>query len=149
MHAIKVPVVAACQNQNTKTKGPLTDLHALARTREATGEVLAASYFAVQHGIDLPETSLAMVTVADGNRFNAQKVAQEMATYTWENRHRFLADYITPRAAIETGLATADGPIVLSEASDCVGGGAYGDSSIVVKALYEHAPEASACILLA
>jgi microcystin degradation protein MlrC len=148
MHAIKIPVIAACQNQNTKTKGPLTDLHALARTREATGEVLAASYFTVQHGIDLPETSLCMVAVADDNRPGALKVAQEMAIYAWDNRHRFLVDYVTPRAAIEQGLATAGGPIVLSEASDCVGGGAYGDSSIVIKALYEHAPEASACILL-
>lgn len=148
MCAVKVPVIAACQNQNTKTEGPLTDLHALSRTREATGEVLAASYFAVQHGIDLPNTSLCMVTITDGDEINAKKVAQEMAEFTWANRHRFLVDYISPEQAITQGLETDGGPIVLSEASDCVGGGAHGDSSIVLKSLQECAPNASACILL-
>lgn len=148
MKAVKVPIIAACQNQNTKTDGPLLDLHALSRTREASGEVLAASYFPVQHGIDLPETSMCMVTVADDDEASAERVANEMAGFAWENRHRFHASFIEPEEAIAIGLTTNGGPIVLSEASDCVGGGAHGDSSLVIEALCAHAPDASACVLL-
>ena len=148
MRVRKVPLLAGCQNQRTKGHGPLVDLHAKARAREATGEVLAASYFPVQHGLDFSGTSFGVVAVSDGDPEAADRVALELARDVWDRRHDFDVPTLTPEAAISRGLATDAKPIVLSEGSDCVGGGAYGDSTIVLKALLEHAGGASACILI-
>ncbi|MBW2062970.1 MAG: M81 family metallopeptidase, partial [Deltaproteobacteria bacterium] len=127
---------------------PLVELHARARAWEYAGEILAASYFPVQHGLDFPEASYATVVITNNDPETADRIALELAKAAWERRHEFDVSTLSPEEAIAKGLKIEGEPIVLSEASDCVGGGASGDSAIVLKALLEFAGGIPAAIMI-
>ncbi|MCC6467290.1 MAG: M81 family metallopeptidase [Alphaproteobacteria bacterium] len=148
----RAPMILPAQRQRTKGPAdghwPMRAIIDIARGREADGTVLAASYFCVQPWLDLPEVGVTGVAVADGDAAKADRVAREIAGAFWHKRHEFLVPTETPPAAIAKGLAVAGGPVVLADAADCVGGGAAGDSAVVLEALLRHAPGQSAAIHL-
>jgi microcystin degradation protein MlrC len=142
----RAPMILPAQRQRTKGDGPMADIIAVARGREADGSVLAASYFCVQPWLDLPGVGVTAVVVADGDAAAADRVAEEMVSLHWRKRREFLVPTEKPAEAIRKGLALSGGPVILADAADCVGGGASGNSSVVLRALLEHAPDQSAAI---
>jgi microcystin degradation protein MlrC len=142
----RAPMILPAQKQRTKGSGPMQDIIAIARGREADGSVLAASYFCVQPWLDLPGVGVTGVAVADGDPQAADRVAEEIAATFWRKRREFLVPTETPVAAIRKGRALPGGPVVLADAADCVGGGAAGDSAVVLRALIEHGGSDSAAI---
>ena len=159
MRVCKAPMILPCQKTRTKSRGPLSCLHFTARAMEAagdeitagapgSGELLAVSYFPVQPWLDFPETGFACVAVADQDPNVADRVALAMAEEAWQRRHEFEISVVNVQEAIAEGLKIAGGPVVLSEAADCVGGGASGDSAAVLEGLLRYAPDAPATILI-
>jgi len=148
MRVCRTPMIVACQNQNTKGEAPLAEIHAMARGFEYTGTILAASYFPVQHGLDFPEMGYATVVVTDNDPEAADRIARFLAKAAWDRRHDFDVPVASPQDAIARGMATQGQPIVLSDASDTVGGGAAGDSAFMLKMLLEHAPNASSTMII-
>ncbi len=142
----RAPMILPAQRQRTKGDGPMREIIDLARAREADGTVLAASYFCVQPWLDLPGVGVTAVAVADGDAEAADRVAGEMVRLHWAKRREFLVPTEKPADAIAKGRALSGGPVILADAADCVGGGASGDSSVVLRALLEHAPDLSAAI---
>ena len=142
----RAPMILPAQRQRTKGDGPMMDVVRLARGREADGTVLAASYFCVQPWLDLPGVGVTAVVVADGDASVADRVAEEILQLYWRKRREFLVPTEKPAEAIRKGRSLPGGPIILADAADCVGGGASGDSSVVLRALLEHAPDQSAAI---
>ncbi|MBM3573317.1 MAG: M81 family metallopeptidase, partial [Alphaproteobacteria bacterium] len=137
MRARRAPLLLPAQKQRTKGNGPMARAFARARAREATGEVLAASYFCVQPWLDLPQLGYTSVVVTDDDPDGADRVALDMTERAWADRHEFAVPTIAPADAIRQGLARSGGPIVLADPSDCVGGGASGDSAVALRALLE------------
>jgi microcystin degradation protein MlrC len=146
VRACRAPLLLPAQKQRTKGTGPMAEAFARARAAEATGAVLAASYFCVQPWLDLPDLGFTAVVVANGDGDGAQSVARDMAEWAWNRRRDFAVPTIAPAVAIRQGLALSGGPVVLTDPSDCVGGGASGDSAIVLQALLDHAGGAPAAI---
>ncbi|MSP48248.1 MAG: M81 family peptidase [Alphaproteobacteria bacterium] len=144
----RAPMILPAQRQRTKGDGPMREIIDLARAREADGSVLAASYFCVQPWLDLPGVGVTAVAVADGDAAAADRVAEEIVRLHWNKRREFLVSTEQPAEAIRKGRALAGGPVILADAADCVGGGASGDSSVVLRALIEHAPDQTAAIHL-
>ena len=142
----RAPMILPAQRQRTKGDGPMREIIDLARARETDGSVLAASYFCVQPWLDLPGVGVTAVAVADGDAAVADRVAEEMVQLHWRKRREFLVPTETPVDAIRKGRALTGGPVILADAADCVGGGASGDSAVVLRALLEHAPDQSAAI---
>lgn len=144
----KAPMIIPAQKQRTKSDGPMGQFHATARAREWAGEVLAASYFPVQPWLDFEGLGFAAVVVTDDDPQTADRVALEMAQEAWLRRHDFEVPTVDPGEAIAQGLAIEGGPVVLADAADCVGGGASGDSAVVLEALIRYAPDARSTILI-
>jgi microcystin degradation protein MlrC len=142
----RAPMILPAQRQRTKGTGPMQEIVALARGREDDGTVLASSYFCVQPWLDIPGIGVSGVAVADGDPAKADRVAREIAEAFWRKRRAFLVPTETPAAAIARGLSIPGGPVVLADAADCVGGGAAGDSAVVLRALLDHAPDQAAAI---
>ena len=86
MRVRKAPMILPAQKQRTKSTGPMGRLHALARTREAAGEVLALSYFPVQPWLDMPGVGFAAVAITDGDAAAADRVALDIARNAWQRR---------------------------------------------------------------
>lgn len=146
MRACRAPLLLPAQKQRTKGSGPMAEAFARARVAEATGAALAASYFCVQPWLDLPDLGFTAVVVTDGDTEGAQSIARDMAEWAWNMRRDFAVPTMTPATAIQQGLDISGDLIVLADPSDCVGGGASGDSAIVLQALLDHAGNAPAAI---
>lgn len=145
--ACRVPMIAPAQNQRTRGSGPMVEVRELAEAL-TRGAIRDVSYFCVQPWIDAPALGWTVVVTADAAPEQAERAAAEVAGAMWERRKRFLVETIAPDAAVRRGLA-ADGLVVLADASDCVGGGASGDSAAALAALLRHAPAAAAAIHIA
>ncbi|MBA2667530.1 MAG: M81 family metallopeptidase [Trueperaceae bacterium] len=107
------------------------------RRAEGTGGVLSLS---LAHGFpwgDVPECGARMLAITDGDTDGAQRAAE-----AWGRRFYDLRDEVTLRPvpmeeAIERALAAPRGPVVLADQADNAGGGAPGDSTVVLRRLLE------------
>jgi microcystin degradation protein MlrC len=144
----KAPMIVPAQRQRTRGPTPMRELYRHARAVEATGRVLALSYFPVQPWMDVEELGFAAVAIADGDQAAADSAAEGLATEAWRRRDEFAVEATRLDDAIREGLALQDGFMVLADGADCVGGGAAGDSAVVLARLLALAPEASAAVPL-
>ncbi len=145
MRACRAPLLLPAQKQRTRGDGPMARIHDLARDIEA-GPVRTVSYFPVQPWMDLPEMGFTTVAVAESEAA-ARAAAERITRSVWEARREFALDVLPPGDAIAQGLRQ-EGLVVLADASDCVGGGATGDSALLIPWLQRMAPDADAAIHL-
>lgn len=146
MRACRAPLLLPAQKQRTKGTGPMAEAFARARAVEVTGAALAASYFCVQPWLDLPDLGFTVVVVTDDDGDGAGWIARDMAEWAWNRRRDFAVPTVVPAIAIRHALANSDGLVVLADPSDCVGGGASGDSAIALQALLDHAGDVPSAI---
>ncbi|MBL8214470.1 MAG: M81 family metallopeptidase [Bryobacterales bacterium] len=132
----KVPVIVGGFMGSTDD-GPFAQFMARTKALEARDGVLSTSAFLVQPQLDLPGMGGGALVVTDGDPQTAEREAGKLALYYWELRHRLEARIWKPADAIAAGDA---GPVLLLETSDCIGGGATGDSAAVLKALVAASP---------
>lgn len=143
----RVPMIVPAQKQRTRGDGPMAEIRALAESRLG-GRIRDIAHFCVQPWIDAPALGASIVVTAHEDEAEAVDVATQLGCALWERRSRFLVETLPAAQAIARGLATP-GLVVLADASDCVGGGASGDSAHLLAALALHAPAASAAIHIA
>jgi microcystin degradation protein MlrC len=140
--ARKVALLSAPVSQGTREQGPMQEIYRWCRGVEASGRVLALSYFPVQPWLDMEDTGFAGVAVTDNNPEAAADVAFDLVGLAWTKRHEFEARVMDAQLALEEGLAIAGQPVVLSDVSDCAGAGAAGDSSRMLGAYLQSGIEA-------
>jgi microcystin degradation protein MlrC len=103
--------------------------------------VLDFSTFIVHVFIDDPEIGWSTVAVTDGDQQLAQKLADDLADMCWAVRRVPHTSGNTPSEAIEIArkshLRRKFGAILFSDVCDCVGSGAPGESTWILKALLE------------
>ena len=143
----RLPLIVPAQKQRTRGDGPMAQVRKLAESLIA-GPVRDIAHFCVQPWIDAPDLGFTVIVTAHGDEAAAAAAATRVAEAMWARRQEFLVETLDPARAIATGLAV-DGLVVLADASDCVGGGASGDSAAVLAALWRHAPGSPAAIHIA
>ncbi|WP_409341141.1 M81 family metallopeptidase [Paenibacillus sp. MBLB4367] len=84
---------------------------------------------------DVPDAGFAFVVLTDGDAGGAQRIADALGDFTWENRDRFFVTGFTPEEAVSQGERHPEGPVILIEGSDNVGGGAPADATHLLPAL--------------
>ena len=135
MAAAKVPVIVGGFMGSTED-GPFADIMRSAKSMESRPGVASASAFLVQPHLDLPGMGGGGVVIADGDMDRAAQLASEIAAMYWDRRFDLETRIWTPAEAIAEGLRL-EGPVLLLETSDCIGGGAAGDSVAALRALIE------------
>ena len=87
----------------------------------------------------------------DGAGAHAAAIAEEMMRFVWETRHEKSVALLSPEAALaRCGRGQYDGrPIVLADFSDNPGGGSYGDSTALLRAMVEARMEDAAFATIA
>jgi microcystin degradation protein MlrC len=86
---------------------------------------------------DVADVGASVIAVADGDQLLAQRAADELGDWIWENRRRWHAPPLTVRAAIEAGQQAGRYPIFLADHSDNTGGGSPGDSTEILRTFLE------------
>lgn len=126
------PMMMNVSRQDTSQEPASGLLRALERVLSRPA-ILSASIGYGYPRADVPEMGTAIVVVADGNQAAAAGSAQELARAAWEMRHRFTGEIPTPQAAIREAAACPERPVVVSDMGDNIGGGAPGDSTILLE----------------
>jgi microcystin degradation protein MlrC len=130
----KIPLVTHQEQFLTSPAGPMREWFELAREIESLTGVASASTFPMQPWIDVPEGGWAVAVVTNNDMSLAEKHADRLAQFAWDQRDRFLLQAsIPPADAIRQALETDTGLVILSDTGDSVFGGAPGDSTILLK----------------
>ncbi len=137
----KVPVLVSGCNGHTDGPGPFADLMREAKALERQPGVISANMILVHPYLDVPEMGGGGIVITDNNPALARELASGLAKGYWERRAELEPEVFTPEAAIEAGKKLPEGPVLLVETADCVGGGAAGDSVATLKALLKLAPD--------
>jgi microcystin degradation protein MlrC len=107
--------------------------------------VLSVSNFIVHIWLDDPELGWSTVVVTDGNKALADKLAEELADLDWSVRAIHPPKANTPDEAVEIAKSSwfvrRFGTTVFCDSSDAVGAGAPGESTWILKAIMNRAPE--------
>jgi microcystin degradation protein MlrC len=132
MALCQVPMLLAPGNQYTE-RGPNAELLAAVRRLEAEPGVLGASFFEPQAWLDLADVGAAALVITRQDTAAAQEAARRLARMLWARRHQFVLPQPTAAEAVDEALRTASGPVVLSDLGDGAGGGAAGDSTVLLR----------------
>lgn len=143
----RVPMLVTPGNQYTAA-GPNAEIIAASRALESEPEVLAASVFQPQPWLDVREIGATALVITQGDGAGAERRARRLAQRMWEQRHAFEVRLPGPAEAVAAALREPHGPVVLSDLGDGAGGGAAGDSTVLLREFLRLAPEASGPLML-
>lgn len=98
-------------------------------------DVLSASLFLGFPYADVPEMGSAVVVVTDDDPALARRLADDVAGELWSRRDEFRSELLSIDTAVEraTGL---EGPVLLLDMGDNVGGGSPADGTLLAHALH-------------
>jgi microcystin degradation protein MlrC len=82
---------------------------------------------------DVAEMGMGFLAISDGDPAAAREAARWMARRAWDKREQFMADTPSPEAALRAAMAAPQGPIVLMDVGDNIGGGSPADSTILLE----------------
>jgi microcystin degradation protein MlrC len=129
-----VPLLAQTLRQNT-AESPMRECVEAARAAEARG-LLAATAFGGFQQADIRDAGLSAVTVADGNRSQAEAACQAILDIAWRRKE----DFIYRGEPLEQAIARAKqmaegggGPVLLLDHADNCASGANQDTMYVLR----------------
>lgn len=95
---------------------------------------------------DVEDAGMTFVVTADKDLGSAERCAERLREAAWSRRERFLVRQTDPAEAVEQAVRHPEGPVILTESSDNVGGGSPADSTTLLPHLLA-APKKSLIVL--
>jgi microcystin degradation protein MlrC len=119
--------------------GPMIERIEAAKAWEQRPDACAVSINAGFASADIAEAGPTVLVTAAGNHDQHLEFANSLADDIWNRRHEVLNDYldVDTAAAIAKQFSSAAGPLVIADYADNPGGGAYGDSTNLLRALLD------------
>jgi microcystin degradation protein MlrC len=119
--------------------GPMAELLRRAARYEQEPGILVVSIQAGFPWADIRDTGPSIAVTHDGAEARATEIAESMMDYVWETRHQRTIEVISTKEAMARckGGASDGKPVVLADFSDNPGGGSYGDSPALLRAMVE------------
>lgn len=132
-YLLKPPVTISIERQHT-AQYPYTLLHGKAMALAGHAKVLSISILLGFPYADVPEMGTSFLVVTDNDLGAGERIANELAAVLVANRQAFVGDL----EALEVQLANihqSAKPVLWLDMGDNVGGGAAGDSVVLLKLL--------------
>ncbi|MFO1191005.1 MAG: M81 family metallopeptidase [Rhodoferax sp.] len=92
---------------------------------------------------DVPEMGARILVITDNQRATGDRLAKALGDEFFAMRGKTLPPYHTPDGVIDLALAQP-GPVVVADPSDNPGGGAPGDSTVILRRLIERGVQGAA-----
>ncbi len=130
---------------------PMRTLEAKAREIEQNdGDIAAVSVFGGFSFADTPDTGVSFTAVTFGDPEVARQRLRELSD--WAVEHREAGNVVDPplesvMPEILQHVARGEGPVIVVEPADNIGGGAPGDATSILRAFIQHGIENSAVII--
>lgn len=78
---------------------------------------------------DVADAGMTFVVTVDNDPALAERCGEELRAAAWERRERFAVPQLGPAEAVAEAVAESEGPVILIESSDNVGGGSPADAT--------------------
>lgn len=115
--------------------GAMKQLMDLAFEMELRPKVLNVTVIGGFPYSDIADAGLSFIVTTDDDPELAQQYADELSDVAWQLRDQFMITGFTPQEAIDQALQIPQGPVILIEGSDNVGGGAPADATHILQHL--------------
>jgi microcystin degradation protein MlrC len=146
MVLVKPPLIPVPQAQFT-AKEPFKSLFDRAFALEAAGEALSITIAAGFPYADVPDAGVSILVTTDGDRAKAERLANELARAAWDARELMIVHNTPPDQAVAEAIAYPEGPVMLVDVGDNIGGGTPGDGTVILAELIrQNAQEATMVI---
>lgn len=119
--------------------GPMIERIAAARAYEGQADVFAVSINGGFASADIAEVGPTVLVTGQGKFAKHSAFAETIADDIWARRHQVLNDYLSVEsaAALAVAFEAGNGPLVIADYADNPGGGGYGDSTNLLRALLD------------
>jgi microcystin degradation protein MlrC len=119
--------------------GPMIERIAKARAYEADPDVFAVSVNGAFGNADIAEVGPTVLVTAQGDMDRHRRFAESIADDIWDRRFESLNTYhsVDEAASICKAYKKTKGPIIVADYADNPGGGGYGDSTELLRALLD------------
>lgn len=134
MALVKPPMMPVPQGQHTE-RPPFRDLIARAHEIEASGEALTVSVAGGFAYADVPEAGLGVLVTTDDDPARARALAEDLARQAWNARDQMAVRNTPAAQAVAEAIAWPEGPVMLVDVGDNIGGGTPGDGSVLLAEL--------------
>lgn len=118
-------------------EGSMKELMARAFSMELLPDVLNVTVAGGFPYSDVPDAGMSFIVTTNDNADLAERCAAELVQMATDNKSSFDVSYVTPHEAVLMALAQPEGPVILSEGSDNVGGGAPADATHILAELID------------
>jgi microcystin degradation protein MlrC len=134
MALVKPPLMPVPQAQST-ARPPFVTLFERALGWEAAGDVLTVVVAGGFAYADVPTAGMSIIVTTDNDPESAESRAMELATLAWDLRDLMLVENVAPADAVGRAIAAPEGPVVLVDVGDNIGGGTPGDGTVLLAEL--------------
>jgi microcystin degradation protein MlrC len=134
--AMTPPLVVNIVRQDT-SEPPMRDLVAEAQKIRRRPGMLSTSVVEGFPYADVPNMGMSFLAIHDGDEEAALAAAKDLADLAWQRREELRGHGLSVAEALELAEREPHGPVVLLDVGDNIGGGAPGDSTVILSAARE------------
>lgn len=134
MALVKPPMLLVPQEMPTGS-GPFERAFARVHELERSGAVLTASIAGGFAYADVPMAGVSVLVTTDGDSERAAAIATELALDLWNAREAMRFVNVDPASAVRAAIEFSDGPVMLVDVGDNIGGGTTGDGTVLLAEL--------------
>jgi microcystin degradation protein MlrC len=134
MALVKPPLLLVPQEMPTGS-GPFHEAFARAHALEDSNEALTITIAGGFSYSDVPIAGVSVLVTTDADPNRASSLANELATFLWERRHEMTFTNVSPEEAVRQAIDFPDGPVMLVDVGDNIGGGTSGDGTVLLAEL--------------
>jgi microcystin degradation protein MlrC len=116
-------------------EGPFKTLFDRAFAMERSGEALTVTVAGGFAYADVPEAGVGLLVTTDDDPVAARRLSDELATLAWSLRDDMIVRNTPPPEAVAEAIAFPEGPVMLVDVGDNIGGGTPGDGTVLLAEL--------------
>lgn len=134
MALVKPPLLPVPQAMFT-AKPPFKTLFDRAHALEDAGEALTITVAGGFPYADVPDAGVSLLVTTDNDPEAARRLANELAELAWSLRDEMIIENTPPADAVAEAIAFPEGPVMLVDVGDNIGGGTPGDGTVLLAEL--------------
>lgn len=138
----KLPLLTVPQTQATDC-APMNAIFGKVWEAEKCPRILTITAAAGYPYSDVSRLGFSVVVYADGDQEAADRHAHALAESVWSARHDFRTDNVPVFEAVRRAIHATDGPVILVDVADNIGGGSPGDGTTILRELLDQRARSS------
>lgn len=134
MGYVALPLMPVPQAMNTSAH-PFRTLFDVVHGYESNGEALSITLAGGFAYADTPAAGMSVIVITDDDSDGAERIALDIARRAWEYRPDMQIVNVPVADAVAQAIAWPEGPVILVDVGDNIGGGTPGDGTVILAEL--------------